>query len=122
MPLSTLPAAAEAAPAPAPAAGISAELGGLPPELISCILHRLDPFQIMLDADKVCRSWRRAARDEPELWRRIDMRGYQALSDRNLVDLNQMIDAVRRSQGQCQAFWGEGTSLHYGVLRCLADQ
>ena len=52
----------------------------------------------MMGADKVCRSWRRAARDEPELWRRIDMRGYKTLSDRNLVDLNQMaVEAVRRS-------------------------
>ena len=67
----------------------------------------------MLGANKVCRFWRRAARDEPELWRRIDMRGYKTLSDRNLVDLNQMaVEAVRRSQGHCQAFSGEGDGLH----------
>ncbi|CAN6203906.1 unnamed protein product [Urochloa humidicola] len=95
---------------------------GLPPELVSCILHKLDPVQIMLGADKVCRSWRRAAREEPELWRRIDMRGYEALSDRNLIDLNQMaIDAVKRSRGQCQAFCGEGSGLHDDLLCCLAD-
>ncbi|XP_039834437.1 putative F-box/LRR-repeat protein 23 [Panicum virgatum] len=77
---------------------------GLPPELISCILHRLDPIQIMLGADKVCRPWRCAARDEPELWRRIDMRGHEALSDRSLVDLNQMAtDAMRHGREQCQA-------------------
>jgi len=41
------------------------------------------------------------------------MRGYKTLSDRNLVDLNQMaVEAVRRSQGQCQAFSGEGDGLH----------
>ena len=98
---------------------------GLPPELISCILHRLDPVQIMLGADKVCCPWRRAARDEPELWRRIDMRGHEALSDRSLIDLNQIaVDAVRRGRGQCQAFWGEeGNELRDdGFLRCLADR
>ncbi|CAN6223362.1 unnamed protein product [Urochloa humidicola] len=95
---------------------------GLPPELISSIFHRLDLVQIMLGADKVCRSWRRAAHDEPELWRRINMRGYKSLSDRNLVDLNQMaIDAVKRSRGQCRSFCGEGSVLHDDLLRCLAD-
>ncbi|CAL5090453.1 unnamed protein product [Urochloa decumbens] len=130
MPLSTHLAAAAAAPLlgrrrrqrrpsePAP----ESDWAGLPPELVSCILHRLDPVQIMLGADKVCSSWRRAAHDEPELWRRIDVRGYKALSDRNLIDLNQMaIDAVKRSRGQCQAFCGEGSGLHDDLLRCLAD-
>ncbi|CAN6223359.1 unnamed protein product [Urochloa humidicola] len=94
----------------------------LPPELISCILHKLDPVEIMLGADKVCRSWRRAARDEPELWRRIHMQCYAELLDRNLIDLNEMaIDAVLRSQGQCQAFRVEGPELHDDLFRCLAD-
>jgi hypothetical protein len=77
----------------------------------------------MLGADKVCRSWRHAARDEPELRRHIDMRGYNVLSYRNLVDLNQMaVEAVRRSQGQCQAFSGEGDGLHNEFIHYLGDQ
>ncbi|CAL5090444.1 unnamed protein product [Urochloa decumbens] len=96
---------------------------GLPPELISCILHKLDHVQIMLGADKVCRSWRRAARDEPELWRRIDMRGYGDLSHRDLADLNQMaMDAVLRSKGQCEAFWGDRAGDSSDFLSFLADQ
>ncbi|CAN6166185.1 unnamed protein product [Urochloa humidicola] len=98
---------------------------GLPPELISCVFHRLDPVQIMLGADKVCRSWRRAARDEPELWRRVDMRGYEDLARRNLADLNQMaMDAVLRSQGQCEAFTAERATLSVtdGFLRFLGNQ
>ncbi|CAN6214098.1 unnamed protein product [Urochloa humidicola] len=76
----------------------------------------------MLGADKVCRSWRRAARDEPELWRRIHMKGYGEILDRNLIDLNEMaIDAVLRSQGQCQAFRVEGPGLYDDLFRCLAD-
>ncbi|KAL6638833.1 hypothetical protein ACP70R_023469 [Stipagrostis hirtigluma subsp. patula] len=83
----------------------------LPPELVSSIFHRLSPVHIMLAADKVCRSWRRAARYEPELWRRVDMRGrgHHELSYRNLVDLDKMaVDAVLRSRGQCEAFCAEG--------------
>ncbi|CAL5080332.1 unnamed protein product [Urochloa decumbens] len=98
---------------------------GLPPKLISCILRKLDPVQIMLGADKVCRSWRRAARDEPELWRRVDMRGHEELARRNMADLNQIAaDAVRRSQGQCEAFTAERTTLSVtdGFLRFLGNQ
>ncbi|KAL6627721.1 hypothetical protein ACP70R_031447 [Stipagrostis hirtigluma subsp. patula] len=95
----------------------------LPPDLISAVFHRLGPVQIMLAADKVCRSWRRAARDEPDLWRRIDMRGYRELSSRDLVDLHKMaVDAVLRSQGQCEAFCGEGSNVNDDFLRILADQ
>ncbi|CAN6223361.1 unnamed protein product [Urochloa humidicola] len=77
----------------------------------------------MLGADKVCRSWRRAARDEPELWRRIDMRGYEKLAHRSLADLNQMaVDAVLRSRGQCEAFAGGRASVSDGFPRFLTQQ
>ncbi|CAL5080333.1 unnamed protein product [Urochloa decumbens] len=143
MPWLTLPAAAEATPLRRPrrrqrcepvAPHLSAlrstplprrDWAGLPPELISSIFHRLDPVQIMLGADKVCRSWRRAARDEPELWRRIDMCGYSDLARRKLADLDQIAtDAVLRSQGQCQAFTAERTTLSVtdGFLRFLGNQ
>ncbi|KAL6639745.1 hypothetical protein ACP70R_022567 [Stipagrostis hirtigluma subsp. patula] len=95
----------------------------LPPELISSVFHRLDPVQIMLAPDKVCRSWRRAARDEPELWRRVDMRGHRALAFRGLVDLNKMaVDAVMRSRGECEAFLAGGTAVRPKFLSFLADQ
>ncbi|PVH63973.1 hypothetical protein PAHAL_2G148900 [Panicum hallii] len=91
----------------------------------------------MLAADKVCCSWHRAACDEPVLWRRIDMRGHAALSRRsvaefifgecawarNLADLNQMaVDAVVRSKGKCEAFWGERAGGTGDFLSFLADQ
>uniref|UniRef100_A0A0D9X586 F-box domain-containing protein n=1 Tax=Leersia perrieri TaxID=77586 RepID=A0A0D9X586_9ORYZ len=78
----------------------------LPPEAISAVLRGLgDHVNILTGAGQVCRSWRRAARDDPGLWRRIDMRGHAALK----VDLHGMARAaVRRSRGQCEAFWGEG--------------
>ncbi|KAL6596938.1 hypothetical protein ACP70R_047072 [Stipagrostis hirtigluma subsp. patula] len=94
----------------------------LPPELVSSVFHRLDPVQIMLAADKVCRSWRRAARDEPELWRRVDMRGHRALAFRGLVDLDKVaVDAVMRSRGQCEVFLAGGTGVHPKFLSFLAD-
>ncbi|TVU47583.1 hypothetical protein EJB05_07189, partial [Eragrostis curvula] len=96
---------------------------GLPPDIISSIFHRLDHVEIMLCADKVCRSWRRAAREEPELWRRIDMRGHDELTHRGLADLTKMAaDALLRSQGQCEAFSGEGRGVDDNFLRSLADQ
>lgn len=96
---------------------------GLPPEIISSIFHRLHHVEIMLRADKVCRSWRRAARDEPELWRRIHMHDHANLASRDLVDLGKMVgDAVLRSQGQCESFTGEDFCVHDKVLRFLSDR
>jgi hypothetical protein len=43
----------------------------LPPDALLAILGKLDHIEIFRGAGRVCRSWRRAARDEPELWRRI---------------------------------------------------
>ncbi|CAN6203904.1 unnamed protein product [Urochloa humidicola] len=77
----------------------------------------------MLGADKVCRSWRHAAREEPELWRRVDMRRYGELASWGLADLDRMAaDAVWFSQGQCEAFTGAGSGVHDDFLRFLANQ
>ena len=48
----------------------------LPQDAISCIFRKMNQFALLLGAAAVCRSWRRAARDVPALWRRIDMRGH----------------------------------------------
>jgi hypothetical protein len=59
-----------------------------------------------MGAGQVCSSWRRAARDKPELWRRIDMRFHAELF--NQLNLHGMAQAaVRRSKRRCEAFWGE---------------
>jgi hypothetical protein len=63
----------------------------MPLDWILAVFHKLDHIDILMGADQVCRSWRRAARDEPELWRRIVM----------------ACAAVRRRAGQCEAFCGE---------------
>ncbi|XP_037462367.1 F-box protein SKIP19-like [Triticum dicoccoides] len=78
----------------------------MPLDAILAVFHKLDHIDILMAADQVCSSWRRAARDEPALWRRIVMRGNADLSSR----INRQgiaCDAVRRSAGQCEAFCGE---------------
>ncbi|KAL6658881.1 hypothetical protein ACP70R_002921 [Stipagrostis hirtigluma subsp. patula] len=78
----------------------------LPADAIAAVLRRLDHVEVLMGAGQACRSWRRAARDDPSLWRRIDMRGHADLF--NQVDLHGMAQAaVRRAAGQCEAFWGE---------------
>ncbi|XBI30903.1 hypothetical protein VPH35_054547 [Triticum aestivum] len=69
----------------------------LPLETISSILHKLDHIDILMGPGQACRSWRTAARDEPELWRCINMLGHADLS-RN-INLHGMAQAaVRRSR------------------------
>ncbi|KAM0872309.1 hypothetical protein ACQ4PT_038807 [Festuca glaucescens] len=71
----------------------------LPLDAISSILHKLDYDDILMGAGQVCRSWRSSARDEPELWRRIDMLGHAELfNELNLHGMAQ--EAVRRSAGR----------------------
>lgn len=73
----------------------------LPAELMSSILLRLSTVEILKNAQKVCRSWRRVCKD-PSMWRKIDMRnngifGYDCdrmcrhavdLSEGGLVEIN----------------------------------
>ncbi|CAA0393528.1 putative F-box domain-containing protein [Arabidopsis thaliana] len=42
------------------------------PELTASILHRLGVVEILENAQKVCRPWRRVCKD-PSMWRKIDM-------------------------------------------------
>lgn len=92
----------------------------LPLDAISAILRKLDHIEILMGPGKVCRSWRRAARDEPALWRRIDMRGHPDLDRRvNLYGMAQV--AIRRAKGQCEAFWAEYAA-DDDVLQLLGDQ
>ncbi|TVU15700.1 hypothetical protein EJB05_39237, partial [Eragrostis curvula] len=79
--------------------------GGLPTDVLLSIFHRLDHADVLMSADRVCRAWRRAARDEPSLWRRITMRWHERFADTDRFAMD--IAAVRRSAGQCEAFCGD---------------
>lgn len=81
--------------------GESQNWAELPPELTSSILLHLSTIEILKNAQRVCRSWRRVCKD-PSMWRKIDMRnngifGYDYdrmyrhavdLSEGGLVEIN----------------------------------
>ncbi|KAF8662517.1 hypothetical protein HU200_056112 [Digitaria exilis] len=92
----------------------------LPQDALGAVLWKLDHVEVLMGPGQVCRSWRRAARDDPALWRRIDMRGHADLHRR--VDLCAMGRvAIRRAKGQCEAFWAEYAA-DDAVLRLLGEQ
>jgi hypothetical protein len=107
----------ESPPAPEEATRDWAEL---PRDALLTVLHRLGHVDILAGAAQACGPWARAARDEPELWRRVDLRlhGGRVVSARRLHGMAQ--EAVRRGAGQCESFWGEG-ALDHGVLSLLRD-
>uniref|UniRef100_A0A453C2M0 F-box domain-containing protein n=1 Tax=Aegilops tauschii subsp. strangulata TaxID=200361 RepID=A0A453C2M0_AEGTS len=49
---------------------------GLPWDALLAVLHRLDHVDVLMGAGQVCTPWRLAARNEPELWRRVEVRSH----------------------------------------------
>ncbi|XP_051202105.2 putative F-box/LRR-repeat protein 22, partial [Lolium perenne] len=92
----------------------------MPLDSILAVFQKLDHIDILMGADQVCRSWRRAARDEPVLWRRIVMHGNAELAFR-LNRQGMACAAVQRSKGQCEAFCGEYAG-DDGFLLYLSEQ
>ncbi|CAE6137772.1 unnamed protein product [Arabidopsis arenosa] len=70
----------------------------LPSELTSLILIRLSVADILNNAQKVCRPWRRVCK-EPSMWRKIDMRNL--IRDRGMLEPLAIMcrHAVDRSEG-----------------------
>ncbi|KAL1219996.1 F-box protein SKIP19 [Cardamine amara subsp. amara] len=92
----------------------------LPSELISSIMLRLGAIEILENAQKVCKSWRRVSKD-PLIWRKIDM--HHDLGDWRIsnYDLEIMCrHAVDRSQGGLVEIdiWHFGTD---NLLKYIAD-
>uniref|UniRef100_A0A0E0ARW2 F-box domain-containing protein n=1 Tax=Oryza glumipatula TaxID=40148 RepID=A0A0E0ARW2_9ORYZ len=96
----------------------------LPVDAILQVFRWLDHVDVLMGAGLACRSWRAAARDEPVLWRRIDMRGFACLPywQRHRRDTVRAMarEAVRRSDGRCEEFWSK-VGGDDEVLRFLAD-
>jgi hypothetical protein len=78
----------------------------LPKDALLAVLHRLDQADVLMGAEHTCRPWRVAAREEPELWLRVDLRGRVALASPVLKAM--AYEAARRGGGRCEAFWVEG--------------
>ncbi|CAL4997243.1 unnamed protein product [Urochloa decumbens] len=78
----------------------------LPVDTLLAVFGRLDGVDIVMGAGHVCRPWRRATREEPELWRRVHMRRRAGLAyDVNIEAAARA--AVRRSADRCEAFLAE---------------
>ncbi|WOG96154.1 hypothetical protein DCAR_0415485 [Daucus carota subsp. sativus] len=58
----------------------------LPPELTASIFHRVGAIDVLMNARKVCRTWRQLCSD-PEMWRVVDLRYTGDLCD---IDLRKM--------------------------------
>ncbi|CAL9233108.1 unnamed protein product, partial [Arabidopsis halleri] len=87
----------------------------LPSDLTSSILLRLSVIEILENAQKVCRSWRRVCKD-PWMWRRIDMRNPRNLG--GMMDMEIICrHAVDRSQGSLVeidiGYFGTDSLLNY---------
>ncbi|CAO2206044.1 unnamed protein product [Urochloa humidicola] len=67
----------------------------LPREALGVVLGKLDHIEILMGAGQACGSSRRAAREDPSLWRRVDMRGHADLFDQ--VNLHGMAQAAVRA-------------------------
>jgi hypothetical protein len=80
----------------------------LPRDALLAVLGRLDQADVLMGVEHVCRPWRHAAREEPELWRRFDLRGRVALASPAGVLKAMAYAAARRGGGRCEAFWVEG--------------
>ncbi|CAO2189453.1 unnamed protein product [Urochloa humidicola] len=85
----------------------------LPVDALLAVFGKLDGVDILMGAGHVCRPWRHATREEPELWRRVHMRRRAGLAwDVNLQAAARA--ALRRSAGRCDAFLAEGYSSPIG--------
>ncbi|XP_019090167.1 PREDICTED: F-box protein SKIP19-like [Camelina sativa] len=89
----------------------------LPLELTSSILHRLGAIEILKNAEKVCRSWRRVCKD-PSMWRKIDMHNSEDMECNLEIMCHHAID---RSQGGLVEIdlWYFGTD---DLLNYIADR
>ncbi|CAO2209869.1 unnamed protein product [Urochloa humidicola] len=105
---------------PAGDGGEARDWAALPRDVLLDVFLRLGPREVMRGAELACAPWRRAAVDEPALWRRVDMGTVRLWSPwwREMVRA-----AVDRGAGRCVAFAGpaDDDSLLYLVERspCL---
>ncbi|KAJ3693320.1 hypothetical protein LUZ60_008800 [Juncus effusus] len=98
-----------------------AELNG---DILLLIFGKLVTIDVLMSG-VVCRSWRKVAKDEPELWRRIDMRNLAVNRGKakkkawTLKDLTKL--AIDRSKGKLEEFWIQYFGDEY-LLQYLCDR
>ncbi|KAJ4752492.1 RNI-like superfamily protein [Rhynchospora pubera] len=88
----------------------------LQPEVLVVIFRKIGALEVLRTAGSVCRSWRKVATEEPQLWRRIDMTNHGYGSDA-LVLMDPTRCAIDRSNGQLEEFsieyFGDDNLLQY---------
>jgi len=113
-----------APPPPPPASGWAS----LPHDVLWSAFTVLGQREILSGAGLACVAWWRFGRDEPALWRRIDLRASaprdEVKTPAKVCDDSSgwkamALAAIDRSAGQCEAFWGRADD---EVLLYLADR
>ncbi|CAL4899506.1 unnamed protein product [Urochloa decumbens] len=106
-------ASSSTAPLPPVATGWAA----LPRDVLWSLFTELGHREVLSGAGLACVAWRRLARQEPALWRRIDLT--TAAGDTVSGWKEMALAAIDRSAGQCEAFWGRADN---EVLLYLANR
>ncbi|OAY63473.1 F-box protein SKIP19, partial [Ananas comosus] len=73
----------------------------LSPDVLSVIFGKIGAVEILMGAGRVCRGWRRVAR-EPLLWRRVDMTHLDHLGEAEMEAMARL--AVDWSAGRMEEF------------------
>jgi hypothetical protein len=109
-------------PSHSPAPSEPRDWAALPQDILITVFLKLGPREIMLGAEFVWTTWRRAAVGEALLWRRIDLTSFFHPARSAMVRA-----ALDRSAGQCEAFCGSCDSEmllylvgRYGLVLCLS--
>jgi F-box-like len=85
-------------------------------DVLIVIFLKVGLIEVLRAAGSVCRSWRRAAKEEPGLWRRLDMTNHGYGCDAFLLTEPTRL-AIDRSGGQLEEFlveyFGDDALLQY---------
>ncbi|XP_020165695.1 putative F-box/LRR-repeat protein 9 [Aegilops tauschii subsp. strangulata] len=88
---------------------VTRDWADLPRDALLLVLEKLHQVDVLRGPELVCRPWHLAARDEPSLWRRIDLRLSHLPDPSSVWRFHEMgCAAVRRSRGSCEAVYSEG--------------
>ncbi|KAJ4792201.1 RNI-like superfamily protein [Rhynchospora pubera] len=89
-------------------------------DVLMMIFFKIGLIEVLRAAGSVCRSWRKVAKDEPELWRRINMTNHGYVGNARLLkDLTRL--AIDRSGGLLEEFSVQGFG-DDDLLRYLCDR